>query len=249
MSLALLHGELKANFEDFTKQWQEELEAVAKKHAAHDKIFEASYVRVALVQSWRTVVEGRMDDDCAAFFFEAQNDLLVSHCLARCGSFRQALKALRGCIENVLNALYYMDHPIEMKKWLVGEHRLGFTDLYTYFVGHPAVEQAALEKSGLPDINNQYAILSRAVHASAKQFRMTTDLTDTKLWVNDPIAVNKWASNERIVVNALSLLLLSLFANELEGAKNLQLRSMLSLTIPGKNHAGIKKRFGVTLPS
>ena len=41
-----------------------------------------------------TMVRVSSLDDSLAFFFEAQNDLLVSHCLAREGSFRQALKAL-----------------------------------------------------------------------------------------------------------------------------------------------------------
>lgn len=245
MSTALLRAELKSNFDDFTDQWGKDLAAVAKKQ--QKKVFEESYVRIASIQAWRSsVVEEHMDDDCAAFFFEAQNDLLTSHCLATCGSFRQALKALRGCIENFFNALYYMDHPVELQKWLTGKHRTQFSELHNYFTSHPKV--AGRDLTGLPVIDAQYGILSKAVHASAKAFRMTTDLVDPKLWVDDPIAAKKWAGNEQKLVLAMNLLLLHIFVDELTGAKNLPLRTAVSLVVPKKNHGTIKSSLKITLP-
>ena len=249
MSLAILRGEMKSNFTDFTAQWTKELDAVSNQQAAHFPLFEDSYIRIASIQAWRTsVVEQAMDDDCAAFFFEAQNDLLISHCLATCGSYRQALKALRSFIENVLCSLYYMDHPVELQKWLQGKSKIGFSDLYTYFSGHPLIDEKSLNRSGMPEIAKEYATLSKAVHASAKQFRMTTDLSDTKLWVADAVAIAKWGSNERNTVLAINMLLLQLFFTELTGAKNRPLRDMLGLVVPKKSHADIETRLAVTLP-
>src|SRR5688572_7249996 len=99
MSLAVLRGELKSNFKEFRSQWRSELRGVAKKHQADAKLFADSYVRIASIQAWRTaVIVEHMDEDAQAFFFEAQNDLLISHCLANCGSFRQALKSLRSFV-------------------------------------------------------------------------------------------------------------------------------------------------------
>ncbi len=249
MSLSVLRGELKSNFKDFNSQWKKELREVASKHSSERKVFQDSYTRVASIQAWRTkVVAERMDDDSAAFFFEAQNDLLISHCLANCGSFRQALKSLRSCIENVFSALYYMDHPVELHRWLQGKYKIGFTELHNYLASHPRLHGAGANVTGLPILQSEYATLSKAVHASAKHFRITTDLTDTKLWVKDVPSIRQWSTRERQVITALNSLLLHMFANNLHGAKHRPLREMLALVIPTARRAEIRRRLSVNIP-
>jgi hypothetical protein len=250
MSSPSLRAELRANFKDFGIQWQKELKAAATKHKPLIAVFQDSYIRIASIQAWRTsVTQAVMDEDSAAFFFEAQNDLLVSHCLARCGSFRQALKSLRSGIENVFFSLYYMDHPVERRKWLRGQHKIGFSELHSYLVGHPDLSSYKPADVGLDALSTEYATLSKAVHSSAKHFRMTTDLSNTRLWVADTPAVGKWATRERSVIGAMNLLLVHLFAHKLTGAQNRALREMLGLVLAAKKKTEIKQSLKVTLPS
>ena len=109
-----------------------------------------------------------MNPESEAFFFEAQNDLLVSHCLSRCGYFRQALKTLRSAIDNFYFAIYYKDYPIELEKWLLGNHKLSFSELQSYFESHPLIIDSKIELTGLDLLKVEYSTLSKAVHGSAK---------------------------------------------------------------------------------
>jgi hypothetical protein len=141
-----------------------------------------------------------------------------------------------------------MDHKVELQKWLQGKQRMQFTELVAYFLGHPKLGGQSQSKCGLAELVGQYGSLSKAVHASAKQFRMTTDLLSPKLWVKDPIALAKWSTNERVTVLGINALLLHLFNEQLSGARNLPLRAVLGLVIPKTRHADIKKRLGVSIP-
>jgi len=193
------------------------------------------------------VIYELLTEDSEAFFFEAQNDFLTSHCLARCGSFRQSLKALRSGLENVYFALYYMDHPVELRKWEIGRHKLGFTELHNYFENHPAVTAVDIALAGLETLKAEYSTLSKAVHGSAKAFRMTRNLSDIRLWGYDAPSVGKWATREKTVIFNLNLLLAVLFRDRLQGAENRNLRETLGLVIPKSLHATIKTKLGVTI--
>jgi hypothetical protein len=132
---SLLRAEIEENFTAFEAQWPKEQVAATTAIASARSKFIASFVRISSIQAWRvTLLRDVLDEDSEAFFFEAQNDLLVSHCLARSGSFRQALKALRSAIDNVLFTLYYKDHPVELRKWELSQHKLSFTELHNYFI-------------------------------------------------------------------------------------------------------------------
>lgn len=246
----ILHDEIKANFEAFEIQWPNELTTAMTALAETKKHFFSSYLRISSIQAWRiSVIAEVADEDSAAFFFEAQNDLLISHCLARCGSFRQALKSIRSGIENILFALYYKDHPIELAKWGLGQHKIGFTELTKYFEGHPKIQGKNLEDTGLDILKNEYSTLSRAVHGSAKTFRMTRNLMDIRLWSADASGVGQWAAREKTVINALNFLLLHIFQENLSGAKNRGLRENLGLVIPTGKHASIKTKLKVSIVS
>ena len=107
----------------------------------------------------------------AAFFFEAHNDALVSHVSASTGAWRSALQALRSCIENTLAAVYYNDHPIELELWQSSRFMLGFSELLGYMEKHPRLSPLGVQLSGLAAMKTEYATLSKAVHASAANFR------------------------------------------------------------------------------
>lgn len=248
MSSTDLKDEINANFSTFDTQWKNELNSMITVHSSKRSNFENSYLQIATIQAWRTsIIAELMNDDCSAFFFEAQNDLLVSHCLAHCGSFRQSLKALRSCIENVYFSLYYMDHPIELTKWTMGKHKLGFTGLHTYLETHPKIETVDLNKCGLAMLKDEYATLSKAVHSSAKQFRMTSDLIDTKLWTSSSASLGQWATREKTVIRNINQLLVYMFANSLKGTQNLNLRKTLSLVLTTSQKNQLSSDLGINL--
>ena len=243
-----LNDELEENFKLFESQWPKDFGAAFTALSTSKKYFISSYVRISSIQAWRTTIMlEAMDDDSLAFFFEAQNDFLISHCLARSGSFRQALKSLRSAIENILFALYYKDHPVELTKWVLGQHKLGFTEMIKYFEGHPLLQKLSPSESGLDVLKTEYGTLSRAVHGSAKEFRMTQNLTDIQLWSTATPSVGKWASREKAVITAFNLLLLQMFQSQLTGSQRLNLREVLGLIIPKNRHASIKSKLKITL--
>lgn len=245
---SLLQQEVSHNFDQFDAQWPQAFATALKDLSSGKAHFVASYTRISSIQAWRTsVVAGVVNEDALAFFFEAQNDLLISHCLARSGSFRQALKALRSAIENVYFSMYYKDHPIELAKWNHGRHKLGFTELTNYFESHPAFFGISKNRTGIDLIEKEYSTLSKAVHGSAKQFRMTKNLIDIQLWSSEVPQVGQWASRERDVIQGLNLFLLRLFQTELQGAKHRPLREILGIVLTKAAHKWIKDELAVTL--
>lgn len=243
-----LQAEVASNFEIFKGQWPTDLSTAQTKLSTQVRIFELSYMRISSIQAWRTsIIFSALTEEAEAFFFEAQNDFLVSHCLASCGSFRQGLKAIRGAIENILFALYYMDHPVELVRWTEGRHKLGFTEMCTYLENHPAIYGQQLALTAIAAIKDEYSTLSKAVHGSAKIFRMTKNLTEINLWGDDISHVGKWATRERVVIVNLNLILLHLFRNELLGAKHRGLRESIGLVLPKKLHAQIKSSLSINL--
>ena len=245
-----LAAEIGVNFARFDKEWPKDLTAARDVLAGSEKTFKESYIRITSIQAWRTaVVLTKIDEGSTAFFFEAQNDFLVSHCMARCGSFRQALKALRSAMENIYFSMYYMDHRVELLKWEHGQHKIGFTELNTYFENHPLIQSHGIQKTGLASLKAEYATLSKAVHGSAKAFRMTQNLVDIKLWGNDAASAGMWAAREKAVILAVNQLLLHLFQSYLVGTKYLGLRETIGLIIPKTQHAYFKSNLKISIPT
>lgn len=243
-----LRDEIVGNFKTFESDWSAELLTAKASLEPSLSKFEQSYLRISSIQAWRvSVILGNGCEGAEAFFFEAQNDLLTSHCLARCGSFRQALKALRSAIENTFFSLFYMDHPVELEKWELGRHRLGFTELCTYFESHPAIHGRPLALACIEAIKGEYGTLSKAVHGSAKIFRMTQNLTEIRLWGNDLPAVGKWATREKAVILNLNMLMLHIFSSQLQGTNNRNLRESVGLVVPKNQWLELKSTIKITL--
>lgn len=243
-----MRDEIEADYDIFEKQWPKDMVAARTSNTRQKEVFVESYCRIATIQAWRVhVIQSVCDENSEAFFFEAQNDLLVSHCLAQSGSFRQALKALRSFIENVFFALYYMDHRVELQKWEAGQHKISFTELHNYFLSHPGLEKANGQDTGLDVLKDEYSTLSKAVHGSAKKFRMTKDLADVQIWMSDPMLVGMWMTREASVVIAVNLLLAHLFRTKLDGAQLTGLREVMGIVMPPKRRQYLKSKLKINL--
>ncbi len=241
-------AEVDANFARFTSRWRRERDAAQSTLDGSSEVFKGSYRRLTSLQAWRSqLLEGRLDVESLAFFLEAQNDVLVSHTLAQSGAWRSALQALRSCLENVVACVYYKDHPIELRLWKAGRHRIGFAASVQYLKEHPEVSGLPRAVTGIDLLEREYATLSRAVHASAVSFRMTADAAAVQLWSPSTASLGKWNSRESDCITAVNLLLVSVFRSELQGARLPGLRQAVSLSISTSRHAAVKKALGVTL--
>ncbi|HET6844417.1 MAG TPA: hypothetical protein VFK06_22450 [Candidatus Angelobacter sp.] len=244
--MSLLLNETEANFKAFDGDWRNDMAQVATELAKDSAVYLASYRRLASLQAWRAFLETRMPEGSLAFFLEAQNDALTSHVFANLGSWRSALKALRSCIDNVLFCVYYKDHPVELELWHSGNHKPTFSELFTYLDNHPA-RIAAATLDACPTLRNEYATLSKAVHASAKSFRMTNNIKETLLWSAAPEQKGKWRCREQVVIASINLLLLALFRNELSGASAAGLRDAIGLALPPSMLPEVKTHMNVVV--
>jgi hypothetical protein len=244
-----LEKEVEANFKAFTDSYTKSAKETADLLGKHESRFLESYRRLVTLRAWLSeVLSNGVSEDALAFFLEALNDALTSHILARAGIWRSSLKSLRSCIENTLFCLFYMDHPVELRLWHSGNHRLSFSELERYFSTHPSVAAVTKAAAGLDLLSEQYGILSRAVHGSAKSFRMS-DLQGigVQLWSGELCRLGKWLTNEKNVILGLNRLLMALFSEQLQQARVPNLRKAISLIIAKQHHATIKSQFAITL--
>jgi hypothetical protein len=140
-----------------------------------------------------------------------------------------------------------MDHPVELLLWQQGNYKIGFTELIKYIDCHPKLVGKKPGITGIEFLKSEYRTLSKAVHASAHSFRMTKDGKIINLWSSEAAQLNQWRARQSLVMLGLNLLLLTLFAEHLEGARQLTLRKSLSLSIPAKYDALIRKDLNITI--
>ena len=247
--MSSLLNEVDANYARFAQTWAAELPTVMADLAKHDAKYLASYRRLVSLNSWRgDLLQHKISPGSLSFALECQNDALVSHVLARVGSWRVALQALRSAIDNLHYCLFYMDHPVELELWASGKHRLAFSELHAYLSRHPRISDVPEPVSGLPLLQTEYATLSRAVHGSAT-FRMTGGTEATLLWSSDVARLGAWGTREANVLAGMNLLLVTVFREDLQGTKLPNLRRAAGLAIPTAYHAKIKKELSVTIPT
>jgi hypothetical protein len=244
--MSLLLKETEANFDAFDADWRKHMADVSAELAKQRPKYLESYRRIVSLQAWRSFLEGRVSDASLSFFLEAQNDALTSHVFADLGSWRSALKALRSCIENVMFSLYYKDHPIEFTLWEAGHHKPPISDFVSYLERHPQrIKEPDVDP--IPHIQAEYATLSKAVHASAKNFRMTKDIKTTLLWSSALPSFGQWQDREAAVLLNLNLLLLVHFRTALSGAAGTALREAVSLAIAPNKYPSVKTHLGIVL--
>ena len=249
--MSLTRAEIAANFDSFTASWKAELPKSIAALDSHRDEFLRSYSRITSMNAWRSnVLEEKVPEASLEFFAEALNDALVSHVFARFGSWRSALKSLRSCIENTCYCLYYKDHPVELRLWESGRHRPGFSEIHTYLEQHPDISPLGNSPlTGLATMKEEYSTLSRAVHASAKSFRMSPNVHDILLWKPDAVSLGQWRTREQHTLCALNLLLTAIFRHFLSGAQQTGLRKALAAVIPPSMHARVKTELKVTIPT
>ena len=145
--------------------------------------------------------------------------------------------------------MFYMDHPVELRLWQNGKHRLGFKELETYLQSHPDLNGVDLAPQVSQELSTEYSALSRAVHGSALSFRMSAAETGTHLWSDDKGRIGKYITRQSHTITAINQLLVLLFRGHLQGAAKLNLRKAISYAIPQTQHRKIRTASGVSLLS
>lgn len=243
-----LADEIKHNFAAFQEGWRADLSTRLTDLPNHLSRFERSYMRLTSFQAWRVgVIDAYLPAGSVGFYAEAQNDALISHVQASVGLWRVALKSLRSCIENTLLCLYYKDHQVEQKLWEIGKFRISVSAVMNYFKDHPLILDLPESITGIGIISQEYGKLSKAVHASSRDFRMTEDGKGMSLWKTDTVHENRWETHEKRTVLGLNLLMLALFKEHLQGANLSSVRQSLGLVIPKGKDAEIKSKLAVTV--
>lgn len=241
-----LLDEVNNNFSRFSLRWRQDLSRAQDDLEQFEEKFKLSYRRIVSIQSWReNILEPQFPGQALGFFEEAQNDLLSGHILACSGGWRYALKSLRSFIENSLSFLYFKDHPIELQRWQFGSFKIGFSDLVSYLDAHPKLHGYKANALGLTALKKEYGILSRAVHASGKDFRMTSEGEVNRVFLGNEIPLNKWATREQETVNAVNTLYLFFFRDCLRSANERNHRQAIGLTFPQDRARLIKEEIGV----
>jgi hypothetical protein len=244
-----LENELDANQSSFFVDWTQQASANWNALRALP-VYKKSYRHIAGLQALKnSIVIPNYDPEAAAFFFEAHNDAVVSHVSASIGAWRSALQALRSCIENVLCAVYYKDHPIERQLWAQSKFVIGFTELLRYCEQHPMLASPGPGVNGLELLKKEYSVLSKAVHASATNFRMTDGAASVLLWSTDGVRASMWATREQRTIEGICLLLICLHSNEFQGARLMGIKEVMSLVISANKRNTLKRKLHITLPS
>lgn len=242
-----LQDEIDANYDKFFGAWSKGADAnfAASKG---QKVLIESHRRLAAFRALRVhVVEKRLSKGAQSFFLEANNDLVTAHVTAHLCAWRAALKFLRSAIENVVYCFYYDVHPIELRQWEMGKFKIGFAQALKFFESHPDLVNLPKAVTGLEQLENEYATLSKAVHASSRSFRMTEGELNILLWKDDAAKLGAWGTRERATVQALSLLTVCLLVDDLKGAKNAPTRDVLQFALTKASRQQLKTALSVTI--
>jgi hypothetical protein len=242
-----LQDEIDANYLKFFDGWTAGATANFAASKGRKALLE-SYRRLAAFRALRVhLVEKRLSKGAQSFFLEANNDLVTAHVTAHLCAWRASLKFLRSAIENVLYCFYYEVHPIEHRLWETGKFKVGFAAAHKFFASHPDLVALPQLVTGLEQLDNEYATLSKAVHASSRSFRMTEGELNILLWKDDVAKLGSWSTREKATVQALSLLTICLLSDELKGAKNAPTRDVLQFAL-GKNvRHELKAKLSITI--
>lgn len=247
--MAKISDTLKANYLAFSQTVSNSIVTNIATFKGNDKLTE-SYARIAAINALKVdVVEPNIPKGAAHFFFEAHNDVLLSHVNASFGSWRPALQALRSFMENTMAAIYYLDHSVEFERWTIGEFQISPRDLREYIAEHPRLAKLVKELDLKAALDKEYGTLSKAVHGSSSLFRMTT--ADGKTNIANPILADlgKWSARERSVVDMSITALVGVLSHHLDGVKMQNLRSALSNAIQSNSRAALKKHMDISIPS
>lgn len=242
--------EVASNAEAFRQNFPAAIARNIQEIVARDSgLLDDAYSRLTTLQSWRSfVLDQHVSKEALGFFAEAQNDGITSSILITSGLWRSSLKSLRSLIENLIQSAYFMDHPVEYRRWSEGKFRPTFSELFKYLSEHPDICKLPESLNPVADLKAHYRHLSNVVHSSSLEFRMTDDVDELVLWKTSAGDVGRWSTTHKRVLRAANLLYLALFSERLQGAANKGLRESLAVVLPAALDEQVKQIMSVNIP-
>lgn len=236
---------ISANYTAFSERVPEMISENFAEFRGHQKLIQ-SYARIAAINALKVELVARYYSPGAAeFFYEAHNDLLISHVNASFGSWRPALQSLRSFMENSLAALYYSDHPVELEKWSKGKFSITPRELREYASEHPLVEPLSGTIAIKKNLDQEYATLSKAVHGSSSLFRMTNETGKTSLATVSKADLGKWSTRECSTVDVCATVFCAALQGHLDGAKLPNLREAIGKALLKNSRAALRKHSSI----
>ena len=172
----------------------------------------------------------------------------LSHVSATFGSWRLSQQSLRSFIENSLCAIYYIDHPIELKLWEDEKFRIGFKEISKYVASHPYISRYKCVLDSIGDLDNEYSELSKSVHGSARDVRMTDQVSDILLWDSSIARYGKWTTRQRGAMSGIVILFLAMFERKFKGAQHLEIRRALNFVLTPKKIRNVVEQLRINIP-
>ena len=208
------------------------------------------YAQATVLESWRSrLLDSRLGPGLP-FWYEAQNDYLLSLVHAGNGVWRSSLQALRSFIENATGAIYYSEHPVEAKRFVSADFRLTWSQTKEYFNTYPYASAAAnFRTSAITALASEYADLSKAVHGSSESFRMTAGRQFPLLCSSDRIKIGAWRTRALASAKAINSVLLLHFSSDLTGARLRPLRDELSAIYSTRDRSRIRQSLNIVIPN
>ncbi|WP_390915195.1 hypothetical protein [Pseudosulfitobacter sp. SM2401] len=247
--MAKISDEVQVNYKGLAESTKAKLTANLLSLEGKKPLLE-SYARLAALNGIKLdLIKDKWSEPAAHFFDEAHNDALLSHFNASFGSWRPALQSLRSFFENTMAAIYYAEHPVELKKWEKGTFRMEPRELREYVVGHPLIEPIAKEKQVdlKTRLDGEYRELSSAVHGSKSIFRMTGTDGKPNLADVDLAKLGKWSARERSTVDLCVLMLVAVFNQDLDGTKRQPLRGGLAIALTPSSKKALKSHYNIRI--
>lgn len=232
----------------FADKWSKEI-ATNIDALKNEPALSLSYRRMTAVQAIKLSLLKKYSPGSAEFFYEAHNDIITSHVCASFGAWRTSLQTLRSAIENTLCAVYFRDHAVELERWNRGEYRPTFQELCKYCETHPKFVDVEKKLKVLEELRAEYSTLSKAVHASAKNFRMSDAAGKILIWSTEKAKLGMWGTRHAHVVQSVVLLMTMLESQQLAGTMNSPVRSQLFFAISSAKRKALKETLGITVSS
>ncbi|WP_417819050.1 hypothetical protein [Tritonibacter scottomollicae] len=234
-----------ANFESFTENLPREISAKLSLFSGDEKLA-FSYARLSAFNSFkRDLVDKIFSEKSGRFLHEAHSDLLVSHVNASMGAWRAALQALRSFLENSMSAIFYNDHPVELIQWENGCFRVSAKELRNYCGNHPYFTDIKTHFNIQASLDEEYATLSKAVHASNELFRMTDTSGRITIATPNVADLGKWGARQSRSFDVVALMLVTYLRDNMDGAKCLGLKGTLSQVMGSRAKGALLNGVGI----
>lgn len=187
-------------FNDFKAFWDKSITEYTNKDLTD------CYHTTLIPLNWEQCLLAINSKDILPFIKEIFQDINSSFFFATFGLYRSANMHLRSSIELLLQAMYFKDHPIELKKWHKGEFVIKHDKLTEYFSSHPDFGNSYI-KNLVDTITRDWKHFSKHIHGESPEF-FQTDKETVRLSKFSKKDFGTWKSNHIKTVNNLNRLFL-----------------------------------------